>query len=145
MMTRLIAAAIGVMLAIPALAADMSSPIGLWKTIDDKTGQPKALVRIYDQGGRLFGKIEKGFDPNARPTCVTCTDERKDQPMLGLALIRNMVRDGDGWSGGDILDPATGSVYRCSFHLEQNGTRLAVRGYAGMAMFGRTQTWERQP
>jgi uncharacterized protein (DUF2147 family) len=124
-------------------AAD--SPIGLWKTIDDKTGAARAIVRIYEQDGRLFGKIEGSFKPGAEHrVCEVCTDERKGQPMLGLIIIRNMKHTDDEYSGGDILDPDTGSVYRCKMHVE-GGTRLVLRGYIGFSLLGRNQTWQRMP
>jgi uncharacterized protein (DUF2147 family) len=128
-----------------ALAAASSSPIGLWKTFDDKTGSARALVRIYEEDGKLFGKIEKSFTPGAENRlCELCTDERKKQPILGLVIIRNMRRSDSEYTGGDILDPESGSVYRCKFHLEQDGTRLLVRGFIGISLLGRTQTWQRQ-
>ncbi|HTV97313.1 MAG TPA: DUF2147 domain-containing protein [Steroidobacteraceae bacterium] len=130
---------------ITARAADASSPVGLWKTFDDKTGAPRAIVRIYEQDGKLFGKIESSFTPGAEHrVCAVCTDERKDQPIIGLLIIRNMKRTEDGYAGGDILDPDTGSVYRCKMHVE-DGTRLIVRGYIGISLLGRTQIWQRQP
>jgi uncharacterized protein (DUF2147 family) len=128
-----------------SLAAESSSPIGEWKTFDDKTGNARAIVRIYEQDGRLFGKIERSLMPGAeRRVCAVCTDDRKDQPMLGLVIIRNMKRIEEGYAGGDILDPDTGSVYRCKFHLEENGAKLVLRGFIGISILGRTQTWERQ-
>jgi uncharacterized protein (DUF2147 family) len=124
-------------------AAGGDSPVGLWKTIDDKTGAPRALVRIYEQDGRLFGKIESSFTPGAEHrVCGVCTDARKDQPIIGLVIIRNMKHTDDEYSGGDILDPDTGSVYRCKLHVE-GGTRLIVRGYIGFSLLGRNQTWQR--
>jgi uncharacterized protein (DUF2147 family) len=127
------------------LAADLSSPIGTWKTIDDKTGKERAIVRIYAKDGLLFGRIEQTFTPGGETrVCVPCTDERKNQPIIGLLVVRNMKPDGAEYSGGDILDPESGSVYRCKMHLEQDGTRLVVRGYIGFALLGRSQTWQRQ-
>jgi uncharacterized protein (DUF2147 family) len=126
-----------------ALAATADSPVGLWKTIDDKTGAPRAIVRIYEQDGRLFGKVEGSFTPGAEHrVCEVCTDDRKGQPMLGLIIIRNMKRAGDEYSGGDILDPETGSVYHCKLHVE-GGTRLVLRGYIGFSLLGRNQIWQR--
>jgi uncharacterized protein (DUF2147 family) len=121
------------------------SPIGVWKTFDDKTGKARGIVRIYPQDGKLFGRIEQSFTPGAdQRVCVPCTDERKDQPIIGLLIIRNMKQDGDGYDGGDILDPESGSVYHCKMHLEDGGTRLVLRGYIGISLLGRSQTWERQ-
>ena len=134
----------------PAAAADAAgagadSPIGLWKTFDDKTGAPRAIVRIYEQDGRLFGKIVASFTPGAEHrVCAVCGDERKNQPILGLIIIRNMKHTDEDYSGGDILDPDTGSVYHCKFHVEA-GTRLVVRGYIGFSLLGRNQNWQRVP
>jgi uncharacterized protein (DUF2147 family) len=129
----------------PSYSAESVSPIGEWKTFDDKTGKARAIVRIYEQDGKLFGKIERSLVPGAESrVCAVCTDDRKDQPMLGLIIIRNMKRTDDGYAGGDILDPDTGSVYRCKLHVEDNGAKLVVRGFIGISLLGRTQTWERQ-
>lgn len=123
-----------------------TSPFGEWKTFDDKTGNARAIVRIYEQDGKLFGKIERSLTPGAESrVCAACTDDRKDRPMLGLIIIRNMKRTDDGYAGGDILDPETGSVYRCKLHLEDGGAKLVVRGFIGISLLGRTQIWERQP
>jgi uncharacterized protein (DUF2147 family) len=128
-----------------SIAADATSPIGSWKTIDDKTGRERAIVRIYEKDGLLFGRIEHTFTPGGETrVCVPCTDERKNLPIIGLLVVRNMKPDGGEWSGGDILDPESGSVYRCRMHLEQNGSRLVVRGYIGISLLGRSQTWQRQ-
>jgi len=128
-----------------APAADAASPIGLWKTVDDKTGAPRAIVRIYDQNGKLFGRIERSFTPGAENrVCAVCTDERKNQPILGLIIIRNIEPMDGEYGGGDILDPDTGSVYHCKFHLDQDGTHLILRAYIGISLLGRTQTWQRQ-
>ncbi len=143
-LTAAIAAAPGA--AAPAHAADPNSPIGVWKTFDDKTGAARAIVRIYEDNGRLFGKIESSFTPGAEHrVCGLCSDERKDHPIIGLIIIRNMKRvDDDQYGGGDILDPENGSVYRCKMHVE-GGTTLIVRGYIGISLIGRNQTWQRQP
>ena len=126
-------------------ATDLSSPIGTWKTIDDKTGEARGIVRVYDQDGELFARIEQVLTPNdGITTCVECRDERRDQPLVGLVIIRHMrFRNGE-YRDGDILDPETGSVYRCRFRLEDDGRHLRVRGFLGIALFGRTQIWERE-
>lgn len=129
----------------PAPAADAASPLGLWQTVDDHTGQPRALVRIYEQDGHLFGRVEKSFTPGAEHrVCEQCKDERHGQPMLGLTIIRNLHQDGEEWVGGDILDPDNGSVYRCKLHLDDNGAKLMVRGFIGISLLGRSQTWLRK-
>jgi uncharacterized protein (DUF2147 family) len=143
--TLLLLFALGTAPAFMAYAAGAPSPLGLWKTFDDKTGKPRALVRIYMQDGKYFGKIEQSFTPGAETrVCAVCTDERKNQPIIGLLIIRNVsLRDGE-YGGGDILDPDTGSVYRCKFHLENEGAVLSVRGFIGFSLLGRSQTWRRQ-
>ena len=131
--------------AAPATAAEPVSPIGLWKTIDDKTGSARAIVRIYEQNGKLFGRIERSFTPGAENrVCDMCTDERKHQPIIGLIIIRNIQSKDGEYAGGDILDPDTGTIYRCKFRLAQDGARLIVRGYIGISLLGRSQTWQRQ-
>ncbi len=122
-----------------------ATPIGLWKTFDDKTGEARALVRIYEEHGKLFGRIEESFTAGAdHRVCVPCTDERKNQPIIGLIIIRNIKADAGEYDGGDILDPESGSVYRCKMHLEQGGSRLVLRGFIGFSLLGRSQTWQRQ-
>jgi uncharacterized protein (DUF2147 family) len=130
----------------PASAAtDTGSPIGLWKTFDDKTGNARAIVRIYEKDGKLFGRIERSFTEGAETrVCGLCTDERKNQPIIGLIIIRNIKSMDGEYTGGDILDPENGSVYRCKIRLDQDGTRLVVRGYIGISLLGRTQIWQRQ-
>jgi uncharacterized protein (DUF2147 family) len=124
---------------------DGVSPVGLWRTIDDETGKPRALVRIFEQDGRIFGRVEKGLTTPAAAdeVCDLCTDERRGLPKIGLVIIRNMQRDGDVWSGGDILDPDNGKVYRCRLRVVDDNRTLEVRGFIGFALLGRTQVWER--
>jgi uncharacterized protein (DUF2147 family) len=122
-----------------------ASPVGLWETIDDKTGKATAVVEIFEKEQKLFGRIEQilsGEDPKS--VCVACTDDRKNQPIIGMIIIRSVKFSGPEYSGGDILDPDSGSVYRCKMHLEKNGSELIVRGYIGLSLFGRSQTWHRR-
>ncbi len=125
--------------------AEGASPIGLWRTIDDSTGKPRGLVRIYEQDGKLFGRVEGSLVEDDPPdqVCDKCTDERKGMKKLGLIIIRNMQRDGDTWDGGDILDPDNGKVYRCRLRVVDDNRSLEVRGYIGISLLGRTQMWQR--
>jgi uncharacterized protein (DUF2147 family) len=128
----------------PSIAEELT-PTGLWKTIDDKTGKPKGLVRIYEEKGRLFGKIERSFDPaHALEKCDKCPGDRKDRPMIGLVVLRGMEKHGNEYTGGDILDPDDGSVYRCKFKLMEQGKKLELRGFIGFSLLGRNQTWIRE-
>lgn len=128
-----------------ALATEAGSPVGLWRTIDDETGKARSIVRVYEQAGRLFGRIEQGLAADEAPgqTCDLCTDERRGLPKVGLVIIRNMQRDGDEWNGGDILDPDNGKVYSCRLRVVDDDRTLEVRGFIGFSLFGRTQAWER--
>jgi uncharacterized protein (DUF2147 family) len=129
----------------PGVSTPGASPLGLWKTFDDKTGSARGIVRVYEENGKLFGRIERSFTPGSeKRVCEVCTDERKSQPIIGLLIIRDMKGSDGEYSGGDILDPDTGSVYRCKFHLDDSGTRLILRGFIGISLLGRTQTWLRQ-
>ena len=138
---------IAAVLAAPLAWADDSSPVGLWKTIDDSSGKPTALIRITDNGGQLQGKIEKLFrEPgeDQNPKCVACTDVRKNQPILGMTIVSGLKKQGDDYDGGEILDPKNGKVYKSKVTLRDGGKKLDVRGYIGMPMFGRSQVWLRQ-
>lgn len=140
----LLALAAGLVVALPVLAAEMS-PVGLWRTFDEKSGEPKSEVRISDSGGVLSGKVEKllrkGADPQA--VCDRCSDDRKGQPLVGLEIIRG-AKQAQGkavWEDGKILDPENGSSYSLKLTPADNGNKLDVRGSIGP--FGRTQTWSR--
>lgn len=126
---------------------DNHTPVGTWKTIDDTTGKPKAIVRITENNGVLQGKIEKllrGPDEDQNPKCDKCKDANKDQPIIGLVMLTGLKQDGNEWSGGQILDPADGKVYKTKAELIDGGTKLKVRAYVGIPMIGRTQTWLRE-
>ncbi|MBB3282705.1 MULTISPECIES: DUF2147 domain-containing protein [unclassified Roseateles] len=130
-----------------ALAQAATTPVGVWKTIDDETKQERSTVRISEVGGVLTGKIEKITDPTKQTAkCDECTDERKGQPILGLTILRNVKKNGNDaelWDGGDILDPGNGKVYRVRLRPIDGGKKLEVRGFVGMPLLGRTQTWIR--
>ncbi|HEV3106137.1 MAG TPA: DUF2147 domain-containing protein [Trinickia sp.] len=130
-----------------AFAQGADSPVGVWQTVDDHTNQPKALVQITaSNDGTLSGKVIKGLNANDTPDrrCTACTDDRKDQLILGMTIIKDMKPAGSDWDGGNILDPENGKIYRCKMHLEENGQKLVVRGYIGISLLGRSQTWVRQ-
>lgn len=130
----------------PAFAAE-ASPVGLWKNIDDVSGKPKALIRISETNGVLQGHIEKLFrepDQPQNPVCDKCTDARKDKPIVGMMILGGLKKDGGEYTGGEILDPNDGKVYKSKMELADGGKKLKVRGYVGVPMLGRTQTWVRQ-
>jgi len=136
----------GLMLASGAFAQS-TTPVGLWKSIDDHSGKPKALIRISESNGELSGKIEKLFrdtGEDQNPKCVKCEGDDKDKPIIGLIILAGMKPDGSDYSGGKILDPGNGKVYKSKMSLIENGKKLNVRGYIGVPMLGRTQTWVRE-
>ena len=120
--------------------------VGLWRTIDDATGKAKALVRIVETDGIVSGQIVQLFDPDPKwdGRCDQCRDDRRDKPVIGMLILTNLKQDRDQYSGGEILDPENGHVYRCKLRLTEGGNRLEVRGYIGIALFGRTQIWLRE-
>jgi uncharacterized protein (DUF2147 family) len=136
------------LLTAPLVAFAQATPAGVWKTIDDSTKKEKSLVRIVETNGVYTGRVEKIVDPDAPKdaVCKDCSDERKDKPILGMTIIRNVKASADDkkvFEGGDILDPNNGKVYRVKMTLVDNGSKLDVRGYIGTPMLGRTQTWVR--
>ena len=138
---------IAMMFAMPAAMAQNASPAGVWKTIDDETGKPKSLVRITEENGILSGKVEKLFRPadqDQNPKCTACEGARKDQPIIGMTILSGLKKDGNEYTGGEILDPAKGKTYKSKATLKDNGSKLEVRGYIGAPMFGRSQTWVRE-
>jgi uncharacterized protein (DUF2147 family) len=127
-----------------ASAAELS-PAGLWRTIDDKTGRPRGIVRIYEQNGQVFGKIESSLlAVEAKEICDRCPGERKNQPFIGMVILTGMKKSGAEYNGGEILDPDTGWVYRCKMRLTENGKKLILKGYLGISLLGRSQTWLRE-
>jgi uncharacterized protein (DUF2147 family) len=128
---------------LPVLA--QMSPVGLWRSVDDKTGEAKAEIRVAETGGTLSGKIEKRLLKDAKPddVCDECSDDRKGKPLLGLEIIRGAKKaEGkDVWEGGKILDPENGRNYTLRMTPIDGGKKLEVRGSIGP--FGRNQTWTR--
>ena len=128
---------------LPVLA--QMSPVGLWRSVDDKSGEAKAEIRIVEADGALNGKIEKRLLKDAKPddVCDECSDDRKGKPLLGLEIIRGAKKaEGkDVWEGGKILDPENGRNYALRMTPIDGGKKLEVRGSIGP--FGRNQTWTR--
>ena len=116
--------------------------LGNWKTIDENTGKARAVVEISQRGDNYVGKIIKTFpEPGEEidPICDKCPGEDKDQKIIGLEIIKDMVYDDDEWDDGTILDAENGKTYDCKLWVEDD--KLKVRGY--IAFFYRTQEWER--
>lgn len=127
-----------------SISAQAQSIVGKWKTIDDNTGKEKSIIEIYEKGGKYYGKVTKLLNPSkADPKCDNCTGTDKGKPIVGLVIIKDLEKKGNEYSGGKITDPESGKEYKCTVKL--NGTdKLDVRGYVGISLLGRTQTWQKQ-
>lgn len=121
------------------------SPVGLWKTVDDKTGKPRSLIRISEINGGYSAVIEKGLLANdtGEAICDKCTDSRKNQKIIGMTILKGLKQNGNHYDGGEILDPENGKIYRCKMKLDESGNVLEVRGYIGISLLGRSQIWNR--
>lgn len=127
-----------------------SSPLGLWKTIDDKTGDDKSIVKLEQNNmGEVTGtviqilKLDDGSTNFADKRCEKCSGARKGQKIQGMKILWGARQDGKEWTGGEILDPKTGTIYSCKFYLNEDGSKLNVRGFIGFSLIGRTQVWQR--
>lgn len=124
-----------------AVGLAQSSPIGIWKTVDDETGEEKSYVEIYEQDGALFGKVVKLLQRPEDTLCEKCTGDKKNKPVLGMVIIESLKPYKNYWRKGNILDPENGNEYGCSIWIEDGKPDvLKVRGKHWTGLY-RTQTW----
>jgi uncharacterized protein (DUF2147 family) len=131
-----------------SLRAAEPSAVGLWEQVDEKSGKPESWFKITERNGAYEGNIVKiffkpGEDENW--VCDKCEGAERGKPVLGLALIKGMQRNGSSYENGTIMDPRDGAVYRALMKLSPDGQKLEVRGYLGISLFGRSQVWNRLP
>jgi len=125
------------------------SPVGYWKTIDDVTGKPNSILHIYKTGNMLYGEVAKIFPQpgqDQNPLCKACKGPKHNQRIMGMVVMQGLTQSTSNpaeWSGGEILDPSTGKTYRCAITVVNKGNTINARGYLGISLFGRTQTWQR--
>jgi len=125
-----------------AVTLQAQSALGVWKTVDDETGEAKSHIQVYEQNGQVFGKVVRLLKSSPDKKCDKCPGERKDQPVLNMILLENMKSKGGYWQSGRILDPEKGKWYGCQLWLKEGDSNvLVVRGYLGP--FYRTQYWHR--
>ena len=119
---------------------------GYWTTINDVDNMPRSVIQIYKTKGTIEGRIIKIYPRSGdHDFCVHCPEPMKNKPIKGLKILWGLKQDSNlAWSGGKILDPKKGKVYKCKMSLDQTGKKLNVRGYIGISLFGRTQTWIRR-
>ena len=132
------------LLTLAGVASAQTTPVGLWKTIDDETKQEKSFVRVAEAAGVLSARVEKIVDPAKQDSvCDKCSDSRKDQKVLGMTIVEGVKKNADEpyWDGGTILDPNNGKVYKVRMTPKDGGKTLEVRGFIGF--FFRNQQWIR--
>jgi uncharacterized protein (DUF2147 family) len=118
------------------------SVIGKWKTVDEN-GVPKSIVEIHEKGNKIYGKVvEILIAENKNKLCTKCSGEDKNKPILGMTIIKGLIKDDAEYKDGEILDPNTGKLYQCFINLYGND-KLKVRGFMGFSFIGRTQYWYR--
>lgn len=140
-------------LALPCLLASMTitasgsatdeGPVGYWIAVDDDGKTPMAVVRIFDKNKHLYGNVVQLLNPKRSSTCDDCDGANKGKPILGMQIMWNLGKNGSEWSGGHILDPNNGKIYKCYIEVIDGGQRMKVRGYIGISLLGRTQYWRR--
>ncbi len=131
----------GLLLLATAQAADPNSPVGKWKTIDDKSGKPKSIVQISESNGVLTGKIVELLEGATEKTCSKCEGDLKDKPLVGMRILWDLKKEGDEWTDGKIFNPADGGTYTSKARLTDGGKTLDVTGK--WMFFSREQKWQR--
>lgn len=117
---------------------------GEWENRNEETGKVDSIIEVYKKDGKAYAKIVKVTDPNRQnAVCDKCEGDRKNERILGMDILTGLSKDGDEWSGGEILDARNGKVYKCFIKL-RGKDKLKVRGYIGAAIFGRTVYWHRK-
>ena len=141
--SSLIALSAGALLSTSVFAVSLNGT--QWQTIDDKTGEKKAVIQLTESGGKVSGKIIKVLNKEkADALCTKCPGSLKNKPVEGLQILSGLKADGNNqWSDGKLVDPESGKTYSGKLTLRDNGQSLKLRGFVGTPVFGRSQTWQR--
>jgi uncharacterized protein (DUF2147 family) len=118
------------------------SPVGIWKNVDDEDGREKSHIEVYEKSGKLYGKVIKLLPAATITKCDACSGDKKGKSIVGMDILWDLVKSGKVWDDGEILDPKNGKVYSAKVELDGKD-KLKVRGYMGVSILGRTQTWYR--
>ncbi len=125
-----------------ALGLSAQSPVGVWQTIDDESGEAKSHVEIYEKGGKFFGKVVKLLPAATTEVCGPCPGDREGKSLIDMDILWDLEPYKDYWSYGSIIDPGKGKIYKASVWLEGDD-KLKVRGYVGISALGRNQIWHK--
>jgi uncharacterized protein (DUF2147 family) len=146
LLNRLFFASYLLVVSLSLSAQSIDPALGVWKTIDEKTNQPSSLIRLEEKNGELIGTVIELIPTPGEPLithCRLCKGERKDKPIVGMVIMNGLKKEKAGyWSGGEILDPEEGDIYKVKIATD-DGKTLKVRGYIGISLIGRTQVWVR--
>lgn len=121
----------------------LSAIVGYWETLDDRTEKPAGVIKIWQQKGKFYGKLVHSYSKGEASRCFKCKDARRNQPVLGMTLIRDAYYKSGKYINGRILDPRSGGEYRIQMWVVDHGCRLKVRGYLGLPVLGKTMYWKR--
>ena len=126
-----------------SVSVNAQTIFGTWHSKNEDTGKVDSVVEVYEHNGKAFAKIIEIKNPDRKnAVCDLCEGKNKNKPILGLNILTGLQKDGEEWSGGQILDPRNGKIYKCYIKLE-GANKLKIRGYIGFALIGKTAYWER--
>lgn len=126
-----------------AFTLNAQSIFGKWNSTNDETGEIDSVIEIYKKENKAYAKVIKIMDPSRQNSvCTACEGPNKNKRILGLNILTGLEKNDDEWSGGEILDPRNGSVYKCYIKLV-NKDKLKIRGFIGVSIFGKTKYWQR--
>jgi uncharacterized protein (DUF2147 family) len=126
-----------------SITTNAQTIFGKWNSTNEETGNIDSIIEVYEKDGKAFAKvIEIKGSARKNAVCEKCEDENRNKPILGLNILTGLEKNDDEWSGGNILDPRNGRIYNCYIKLIKPN-KLKIRGYIGLALFGKTAYWER--
>ncbi len=126
------------------ITSNAQTVTGKWYSVDADTDEKKSIIEVYKQDGRIYAKIlELIKDEDKGKLCDKCEGDNYNKPIEGMIILNGLSQDGNEWSGGKILDPKNGSLYKCYIELVEKN-KLKIRGYIGFSLIGRTEYWYRE-